>query len=543
MIKRMQYRGKFISDADIIKDLFDGENYQRLKEEYVTIGGVPQPHKFFSDPRDIALGLSLDGFCPFKRRSQTCWPLIIFNYNLPPEIRFLLRYILCVGVIPGPRKPKDADSFAYPLIVELLEFLAGISTFDVEQNALFALHAYLVAVFGDIPAISMIMRMKGHNAIFPCRMCLIKGIRVPDTRNTTHYVPLYRANHPTVTLAPGDNAEVAVYASGNLPLRTHKQFLDQARHVQFAPTGAEEERRAKACGIKGIPVLSHLPSLFFPSSFPFDFMHLIWENLLPNLILLWTGKFKGLDEGCESYQLGPGVWEAIGEATKASGSTIPSAYATARPQNVAEDSSACTADSWSFWALYLGPVLLRGRFQKEIYYKHFVKLIKLLRLCLQFEMTKEELTEVREGFQDWVETFERSVIISQLHTNNDLHFVRIYYQNSPDRVSTCPLTVHALLHIADSIEAMGPVWAYWAFPMERFCGKLLRHIKSRRHPFASIDSYITAVAQLEQIKNRYNAHDQLALLPPKEANSREFAFDECKPSCPCASSFSHKCID
>lgn len=77
-------------------------------------------------------------------------------------------------------------------------------------------------------------------------------------------------------------------------------------------------------------------------------MNLIWENLLLNLILLWTGKFKGLDEGCESYKLGPGVWEAIGEAMKASGATIPSAYATARPQNVAEDPSACTVDSWSF---------------------------------------------------------------------------------------------------------------------------------------------------------------------------------------------------
>lgn len=67
MIKRMQYRGEFISDPDIIKDLFDSENYQCLKEEYVTIGGVPQAHKFFSDGWDIVLGLSLDGFCPFKQ--------------------------------------------------------------------------------------------------------------------------------------------------------------------------------------------------------------------------------------------------------------------------------------------------------------------------------------------------------------------------------------------------------------------------------------------------------------------------------------------
>ena len=158
---------------------------------------------------------------------------------------------------------------------------------------------------------------------------MIKGIWVPDTRNTAHYVPLHRANHPVVlTVTEDENVEIDIYDPANLPLRTHKQFLDQGCHVQLVPTAAEEQRCLKACGIKGIPVLSHLPSIFFPSSFPFNFMHLIWENL-PNLILLWTGKIKGLDEGRESYHLGVGVWEVIGEAMKSSGSTIPAAYATA----------------------------------------------------------------------------------------------------------------------------------------------------------------------------------------------------------------------
>jgi hypothetical protein len=47
-------------------------------------------------------------------------------------------------------------------------------------------------------------------------------------------------------------------------------------------------------------------------------------------------------------------------------------------------------------------------------------------------------------------------------------------------------------------------------------------------PFKNIDYYILAVAQLDQIKNRYNAHKELALGPKKEANSREFAVEECK---------------
>ena len=93
MIKQMGYRGEFVSEEHIVKDIFDGENYKRLKQENVTIGGVRQTHKFFSDKRDIALGLSLDGFCPFKRRKHTCWPLILFNYNLPPDIRWSSRLL------------------------------------------------------------------------------------------------------------------------------------------------------------------------------------------------------------------------------------------------------------------------------------------------------------------------------------------------------------------------------------------------------------------------------------------------------------------
>ena len=58
-------------------------------------------------------------------------------------------------------------------------------------------------------------------------------------------------------------------------------------------TGANE--LAKVYGIKGTPLLSYLNSPSFPGSFPYDFMHLIWENTVKNLVLIWTGEFKGLD--------------------------------------------------------------------------------------------------------------------------------------------------------------------------------------------------------------------------------------------------------
>ena len=78
---------------------------------------------------------------------------------------------------------------------------------------------------------------------------------------------------------------------------------------------------------------------------------------MKSLILLWSGEFKGLDVGSGSYQLGQPVWQAIGAATAAARSKIPAAYGTHLP-NIAIDQNQCTADMWSFWALYLGPVLL-----------------------------------------------------------------------------------------------------------------------------------------------------------------------------------------
>nr|GAT47398.1 predicted protein [Mycena chlorophos] len=359
---------------------------------------------------------------------------------------------------------------------------------------MFPLHAYLIATFGDIPAVSMLMRMKGHNGISPCRMCNIKALPVPNAAGNAHYVPLDRTSHPRVQANPD---LVSKYDPQKLPLRTHREFMEQAQQVSAAPSAAAEERFAKEYGIKGVPILSQLSSLFFPHSFPFDFMHLIYENVLKNLILLWSADFKGLDEGTGSYKLDATVWEAIGAATAASGATIPTAYGT-RPKDVAGDRTSCSAKTWSFWLLYLGPILLERQFTNNTYYVHFVELAKLVNLCLQFEYTSADIQTIRDGFINWVQQYES-----------------LYYQFRPERLSACPLTIHALLHIADSIEAAGPVWAYWAFPMERFCGRLQPYIKNRRFPFASLDGHVVAFAQLEIIKIRHACADSIRLGPVK----------------------------
>ena len=78
------------------------------------------------------------------------------------------------------------------------------------------------------------------------------------------------------------------------------------------------------------------------------------------------------------------------------------------------------------------------------------------------------------------------------------------------------------------MEAAGPVWTYWAFPTERFCGRLLPEIRSRRHPFSNIDNYVVASAKLSQIKIMYNLDDELSLRPKKaEALRGSFSHPSC----------------
>jgi hypothetical protein len=409
---KMAYRAEYMHLPDVIKDVFDGVLYRNLLGKLVTpVGGPTQRHAYFGGATDVALGLSTDGYAPFRRRKKTAWPIIIFNYNLPPDVRFHLENVLCLGVVPGPQKPKDFDSFLWPLVLELLQLELGVPAVDAHTGTRVELRAFLLYVFGDIPAVSMVMRMKGHNGICPCRFCTIRGVRIPGSENTTHYVPLDRSHHPAVRTGES----VPSYDPRALPKRTHRDFLVQAREVDFADTAGIQEHLAKEYGIKGTSVLARLSTISFPDSFPYDFMHLIWENVVKNLHLLWFGDFKGLGTGSarQSYKLSPKVVEAIGKESAASGASIPYAFGAA-PPNIAKDGVQWTAESRAFWTLHVAPPLLRKRLP-DVFYLHFVELIKLLDMCLAFEMDRTQIAVLREGFAAWVERYEQYVYICCIH--------------------------------------------------------------------------------------------------------------------------------
>ena len=116
MAQTMQYQANHTHTPGTFTDIFDGKDYQTLRGALITVNNVPlnSGETYFADPRDVALGLSTDGFGIFSRGQETTWPLILFNYNLPPEVQFHVDNILPIGNIPGPNKPAIPNSFLIP---------------------------------------------------------------------------------------------------------------------------------------------------------------------------------------------------------------------------------------------------------------------------------------------------------------------------------------------------------------------------------------------------------------------------------------------
>ncbi|XP_015054801.1 uncharacterized protein LOC107001164 [Solanum pennellii] len=102
---------------------------------------------FANDARNVRLGLSSDGFNPFRTMSisHSTWPVMLMNYNLSPWTCMKLENIMLSIIIPGPSSPRnDIDVYLQPLIAELKELWeVGVETYDDVTNQTFLMRAAL----------------------------------------------------------------------------------------------------------------------------------------------------------------------------------------------------------------------------------------------------------------------------------------------------------------------------------------------------------------------------------------------------------------
>ncbi|KAG8749984.1 hypothetical protein FRC11_010871, partial [Ceratobasidium sp. 423] len=247
-----------------------------------------------------------------------------------------------------------------------------------------------------------------------------------------------------------------------------------------APTADDQD-----FGVNLRPVFTRLKSINLAACAPYDAMHLLFKNLVPNLIRLWTGKFKGLDQGTGNYELDPDNWVVIGQLTAQATKIIPLEFVSTLP-DIAQDRYLYTAEGYAFWVQYLAPILLEGQLANP-YYKHFLLMCEIIILALQFELTYDDLDRLQDMINTWVVQYEE-----------------YYYQHDASCLPVCPLMIHALLHLPYYIRTSGPLWASWAFVMERFCGHIIPAVKNRTRPYEHLNAYVQRRAQMQAVSLKYN---------------------------------------
>ena len=70
--------------------------------------------------------------------------------------------ILAYALIPGPKSPKDIDSFLYPIVKDLLALAEGVKAYDGHSKEWFTLRAHLTLVTGTSIS-DVILRFSNYN--------------------------------------------------------------------------------------------------------------------------------------------------------------------------------------------------------------------------------------------------------------------------------------------------------------------------------------------------------------------------------------------
>ena len=89
------------------EDFFHGSDYL----EQVQNGNITD--------NDIVLMFSIDGAQLYTHKMSDCWIYIWVILDFSPQERYKKDFVIPGGFIPGPKKPKNLDSFLFPGLYHL----------------------------------------------------------------------------------------------------------------------------------------------------------------------------------------------------------------------------------------------------------------------------------------------------------------------------------------------------------------------------------------------------------------------------------------
>ena len=432
------------------------------------------------EDNDIVLMLSMDGAQLLRNKKSDCWIYIWIILDLAPDERYKIRHIIPGGVIPGPGKPKDIDSFLFPGLAHLSALQKeGLHIWDGFTRMEVISFLFLLLVLADAVGMAELSGSVGHHGKRGCR--LLCGFFGRNKPSGSHYYPVLL--RPVDSNALGSNhPDIDVHTISQADTTEYRGFLTS---VLTSPTNTEYNKRRLETGIRKASIFDGIPRILeLPSCFPGDVMHQPVINLTGLMFDLWCDR-----DGCRKDLRGAWDWAVLkGDIWKAHGKDVADAARwfprsfDRTPRNPADKLSS----GYKAWELLLyfyglGPGLLYG-ILPEPYYRHYCKLVVAIRIFYQRKITRTQLKLAHRLLLEWVVEFEHR-----------------YYQRKTERLHFVRQCVHALIHLGPETVRLGPPSLSAQWTMERVIGVFGSLLRQPSNLFSNLREQAKKVAEINVV--------------------------------------------
>jgi hypothetical protein len=236
-------------------------------------------------PDDTVLMLLIDGAQLYESKQSDCWIYIWVLLDLMLDLHYKKKYVLPGGFIPGPKKPKNMDSFVYTGLHHLLALQKdGLRIWNCATGCVFTSRPFFFLGTADGPGLAALHGQVGHHGTFGCHeYCSLGGQHKPGG---PHYYP---------TLLKPMNYDLARCSHNNVDIfgllsASPTQYFGNLGKLMACVTDADFRQTQKETGLCKPSIfvglsLGHSSGL--PGCLAINHMHIIAINLLDLLVSLW----------------------------------------------------------------------------------------------------------------------------------------------------------------------------------------------------------------------------------------------------------------
>ena len=400
-----------------------------------------------SSPKNISFIMNTDGAPVFKSSNVSIWPIYLAINELPYKLRMKTENMILAGLWFGSNKPA-MSTFLKPLVNTFKTLEEGIQVSSPEMGH-FISKAFLLCVTADLPARCILCNSVQFNGSYSCWKCLQKGVTAKVGKGHTHVYPYDRNDHKgpiRTVLSTHNDAAIAI----NNKLQNKKDFTEH--------------------GVKGFSWLSFFPHFDIVNGISIDYMHGVLLGVQKLLIRLWFSK----QHSAEPFS----IYQKICTADKRLTGIKPPTIITRPPRSIENDLKYWKASEYRAFLLYYGGPVLNGLLDNTRF-NHYLLFVNAVNIFLTCGSTEEDIKRGEEMI---------------------MHFCKAF-ANLYD-VCYMTLNVHQLIHLADSVRCLGPLYTNSCFPFEDKNGFVLKMIRGTQNIDSQIVTGISFIQKLPELKQR-----------------------------------------